>query len=125
MHARAALAGCPSGKAAQVVQPEPPSLEACKTPERHDLMVVDWKPELRGDLEIAMKEGIALVLRLPLSQARRGVLARGLVRLYRDDRREKKIELSSSDEVAANLPVGGPPISAARSAARARCSPSP
>jgi hypothetical protein len=24
-------------------------------------MVVDWTPELRGDLEVAMKEGLALV----------------------------------------------------------------
>src|SRR5262245_8742650 len=71
--ALAVLSGCPSGKAAKVVQPKPPtvgsvdpsskppSIEACKTPQRHDLMVVDWTPELRSDLEVAMKEGIALV----------------------------------------------------------------
>lgn len=126
MHARLALAlllalaGCPSGKAAQVVQPEPPkvgaadpsmkppSIEACKTPQRHDLMVVDWTPELRGDLEVAMKEGVALVsydcrtLKLAGSCSLEG--AYGYIGTTR---REKQIELSSSDEVAANLPVGG------------------
>jgi uncharacterized protein len=124
MHARLALglalAGCPSGKAAQVVQPEPPkvgtadpsmkppSIEACKTAERHDLMVVDWTPELRGDLEVAMKEGIALVSydcrSLKLASA---CSLEGSYGYIGTTRREKKIEMSSSDEVAANLPVGG------------------
>ena len=128
MHARfalclalaAALAGCPSGKAAQVVQPEPPkvgtadpsmkppSIEACKTPERHDLMVVDWTPELRGDLEVAMKEGIALVSYDCRAFKLAGSCSlEGSYGYIGTTRREKRIEMSSSDEVAANLPVGG------------------
>src|SRR5687768_15539908 len=71
-----ALAACPAGKAAQTVQPTQPtigdadpsmksggggSVGACKTADRADLMVVDWTPEMRGDIEVAMKEGLALV----------------------------------------------------------------
>jgi hypothetical protein len=112
--------GCPAGKAAKVVQPpppkvgdsdasmKPPSIEACKTPARHDLMVVDWTPELRGDLEAAMKEGLALVAydckALKLAPA---CSLEGSYGYIGTTRREKKIEMSSSDEVAANLPVGG------------------
>lgn len=118
--AAAAGTGCPAGKAAKVIQPDPPkvgdadgtmkppSIEACKTPARHDLMVVDWTPELRGDLEVAMKEGLALVaydcrtLKLTASCSLEG--AYGYIGTTR---REKKIEMTSSDEIAANLPVGG------------------
>jgi len=68
-----ALAGCPAGAPAKAVQPnvpkvggvdpaaKPPGIEACKGGERHDLMVLDWTPELRGDLEVAMKEGVAAI----------------------------------------------------------------
>jgi uncharacterized protein len=68
------VAACPSSQGpAQAIQPTqptiadadestaPPKVEACATPARHDLMAVDWTPELRGDLEAAMKEGVALV----------------------------------------------------------------
>ena len=73
-----ALAACPAGKAAQTVQPKPPTVgdadpsmkpsgggggneTICKSADRADLMVVDWTPEMRGDIEVAMKEGLALV----------------------------------------------------------------
>lgn len=114
------LAGCPAGKAAQTVQPsqpkvgdadaslKTPSIEACKTAERADLMVVDWTPEMRSDIEAAMKEGVALVhydcktvklepaCTLPGEYGYIGVT-----------RREKTITMNSKDEVEANLPVGG------------------
>ncbi|MCW5802073.1 MAG: sel1 repeat family protein [Deltaproteobacteria bacterium] len=114
------LAGCPGGRAAKAIQPappkaaaadpsmKPPAIEACRTPERHDLMVVDWTPELRGDLEAAMKEGLAVVkfdcVSFKLEPA--CTLAGGYGYIG-TTRREKKIEMNSSDEVAANLPVGG------------------
>ncbi|HEU0032085.1 MAG TPA: tetratricopeptide repeat protein [Kofleriaceae bacterium] len=115
------LAGCPSSKGpASKVQPtvptvggadpsaKPPSVEACKGGERHDLMVVDWTPEARGDLEVAMKEGVAL-LSYDCKTAKL-VPACSLAGKYDyigTTRREKKIEMSSADEIAANLPVGG------------------
>jgi TPR repeat protein len=128
MHARfavvlafaAALAGCPAGKPAKVIQPDPPkvgdadpvmkppSIDACKTNWRHDLMVVDWTPELRGDLEVAMKQGIAFVTydckSLKLQDA---CSFEGSYGYIGTTRREKRIEMSSRDEIAANLPVGG------------------
>jgi len=113
-------AGCPSKTPAQKVQqPLPtvgsadpsmklPSIEACKGAERHDLMVVDWTPEARGDLEVAMKEGVAL-LAYDCKSAKL-VPACSLAGAYGyigTTRREKKIEMSTADEIAANLPVGG------------------
>ncbi len=121
-----ALAGCPAGKAAQTVQPNQPTVGdadpsmqspggggngtavACKSAERADLMVVDWTPEMRGDVEVAMKEGIALVSYDCKSV--KLVPACSLAGEYGyigTTRREKKIEMNSKDEVAANLPVGG------------------
>ncbi len=116
-----ALAACPSGKAAQTVQPPVPTvgdatggggarpeIAACAAGGRHDLMVVDWTPEARGDLEVAMKEGVALLsydcrsVRLVPSCA----LAGGYGYIG-TTRREKKIDLATADEVAASLPVGG------------------
>ncbi|MDQ3367743.1 MAG: hypothetical protein M3680_20155, partial [Myxococcota bacterium] len=114
------VSGCPGSTPAQTVQPtvptvagaDPgmrgPTIEACKTPARHDLMVVDWSPEARGDLEVAMKEGVA-VLAYDCRSAKL-VPACSIVGTYGyigTTRREKKIEMTTSDEVAANLPVGG------------------
>jgi hypothetical protein len=116
----AVVPACPSGTPAQKVQPEvpqvgtadpvakPPSIEACTGGGRHDLMVVDWTPEARGDLEVAMKEGVALLsydcrsVRLVPSCSLGGNYG-----YIGTTRREKKIEFASADEVAANLPVGG------------------
>jgi hypothetical protein len=84
------------------------AIAACKGGDRHDLMVVDWTPELRGDLEVAMKEGLAVVgydcksMKLVATCSLAGSYG-----YIGTTRREKKIEMSSSDEIAANLPVGG------------------
>lgn len=85
-----------------------PAIEACTTPARADLMVVDWTPEARGDLEVAMKEGIAL-LAYDCKSAKL-VPACSLAGTYGyigTTKREKKIEMSTNDEIAANLPVSG------------------
>lgn len=125
MHLRIAaafalLAGCPSSQGpATKLQQRPPtvasadpaaqaSLLPCPTPARADLMVVDWTPEARSDLEVAMKEGLALVAYDCKSAALVGECS--LVGDYSyigTTRREKKIELATSDDVAANLPVSG------------------
>ncbi len=118
------LAACPAGKAAQTVQPTQPTvgdadpsmksggggsgIDACKSADRADLMVVDWTPEMRGDIEVAMKEGLALVSYDCKSV--KLVPACSLAGEYGyigTTRREKRIEMNSVDEVAANLPVGG------------------
>ena len=124
MHVRLAaalalLAGCPSsqGPATKVQQPPPTvasasgtkaSIEPCTTPARADLMVVDWTPEARGDLEVAMKEGLALVAYDCKSAALVGECSlAGEYSYIGTTRREKKIEMATSDDVAANLPVSG------------------
>jgi uncharacterized protein len=123
------LAACPAGKAAQVVQPDVPSVAdaerkqggtnapaggagrgaaACTSAGRADLMVVDWQPEMRGDLEVAMKEGLVVVkydcASIELVSA---CSLDGSYGYIGTTRRDKKIEMNSKDEIAANLPVGG------------------
>ncbi|MFN0251589.1 MAG: hypothetical protein ACKV2T_32235 [Kofleriaceae bacterium] len=116
-----AIAGCSksSGPAAKLQQApptvasadsggKPATIEACTTPARADLMVVDWTPEARGDLEVAMKEGLALLAydcksaKLVPSCSLAGAYA-----YIGTTKREKKVEMSTSDMVAANLPVSG------------------
>jgi uncharacterized protein len=116
----ALLAGCPSsaGPAARLQQAPPtvaaaegakaPVIEACTPPKSADLMVVDWTPETRGDLEVAMKEGLAL-LAYDCKSARlvAGCSLEGGYAYIGTTRRTKKIEMTTSDEVAANLPISG------------------
>lgn len=76
-------------------------------------LVVDWKPDQRGDLEIAMKEGVAVV----------GYSCQG-IKLLKDchlegsygymgmTRKEQVVRLNNSDEVRANLPLSGVKLSA-------------
>lgn len=119
------LTACPAGKTAQTVQSAPPTVgdadpsmkaagagasdvAVCATAARADLVVVDWTPEMRGDIEVAMKEGLALVqydcrsVKLLPACALEGEYG-----YIGTTRREKRIEMNSRDEVAANLPVGG------------------
>jgi hypothetical protein len=85
-----------------------PVIEACTTPARADLMVVDWTPEARGDLEVAMKEGLAL-LQYDCKSAKLvpSCSLAGTYGYIGTTKREKKIEMATSDAVAANLPVSG------------------
>ena len=71
-------------------------------------LVVDWQPEQRGDVEVAMREGLVVV----------GYDDNGF-RLLKDchvdgnyefmgmTRREKVIRLETADDIRANLPLGG------------------
>src|SRR5262245_55052990 len=108
-----ALAACPAGKAAQTIQPKPPTVGdadpsmkspagkagegvVCKTADRADLMVVDWTPEMRGDIEVAMKEGLALVSYDCASvKLVPGCSLGGEYGYIGTTRREKKIEMNS------------------------------
>lgn len=76
-------------------------------------MIVDWQPEQRGDLEIAMRDGLVIV----------GYDKNGF-RLLKDchvngnyefmgmTRRERVVRFESADDVQANLPLGGLGIAA-------------
>jgi len=71
-------------------------------------LIVDWQPEMRGDLEVAMQEGVAVV----------GFDDKGL-RLLSDchldgkygfigvNTKEQIVQLLSADEIKANLPAEG------------------
>lgn len=118
----AVVSACPGSKGpAKAIQQTPPAvgdadtsmkdapaISACPEPAYADLMAIDWKPELRGDFEAAMKEGLAIVsydcktLKLQPSCSLEGSYG-----YLGTTRREKKIEMNTKDELAANLPVGG------------------
>ncbi len=118
----ATVAACPGtkGPAKAIEQPAPsvgdadpsmketPAIVACTEPAYADLMAIDWKPELRGDFEAAMKEGLAVVSYDCKSlKLQPGCSLEGGYGYLGTTRREKKIEMSTKDELAANLPVGG------------------
>ena len=86
---------------------KPASLEACKSVERHDLLVIDWTPEARGDLEVAMKEGLAVVSYDCKSVKLVHCTPEGSYGFIGTTRRDKKLEMNTADEIGANLPTGG------------------
>ncbi len=113
------IASC-GGAAGRAVRPsDPTAADALGEKECHDVsgasepLVVDWKPEQRGDLELAMREGVAVV-----EYSCKGI------KLLRDckldgsygymgvTRKEQVISLADSDEVKANLPLSGVALSA-------------
>lgn len=114
------LAACGPGGVAEAARPEPQTAAEAlgETPVDeatcHDVsrgarpLVVDWKPEMRGDLEVAMKEGVAVVKYscegielLTDCHAEGSYGFKGVVL------KEQLIRLSSGDEVRANLPLSG------------------
>ncbi len=117
-----AAGACPSTKGpAKAIEPtapkvgdadpsmkDSPAIVACTDPAYADLMAIDWKPELRGDFEAAMKEGLAVVhYDCKSLKLQPGCSLEGGYGYLGTTRREKKIEMSTKDELAANLPVGG------------------
>ncbi len=76
-------------------------------------LVVDWKPEQRGDLEVAMSQGIAVmsydchkIELLPDCQAEGSYGFKGVVL------KQQLIRLQDQDEIRANLPFSGSAIAA-------------
>lgn len=113
------LAGCGAGAPAEAIRPNAPTgSQALNEAECHGVdqggepLIVDWKPEQRGDLEVAMKEGIAIV-----SYSCEGIKLLPDCKLDGDygyigmTRREQVVRLSNGDEVRANLPLSGASIS--------------
>ncbi len=111
-----ALAGCPSGGAAKKIRSEQPTVtpkssvspEQCDGSKSYDSLVVDWDPEVRGDLEVAMKEGVAVVaydcnsIKLLPDCSLDGNY--GFIGMTR---KEKVVSMQDSDEIKANLPMSG------------------
>jgi TPR repeat protein len=113
-------AGCGgAGAAAKAVRPDAPtgSTALGESTECRDVsrgskpLVVDWKPEQRGDLEVAMSEGVAIVAydcqkmelltdcRAEGSYGFKGVVLK-----------QQMIRLADADEIKMNLPLSGASI---------------
>lgn len=82
---------------------------ACHEPESGgEPLVVDWKPEQRGDLEALMKESVAIV-----SYSCKGFKllkdckVDGNYKYLGITKKEQVVRLTNADEVKANLPLGG------------------
>ena len=75
--------------------------------------MVDWKPEQRGDLEIAMSEGVAVVAYdCSGMKLLKDCHLNGSYGYLGMTRKEQVVRLSDSDEVRANLPLSGVKLSA-------------
>ena len=117
----ALLPACGTGAAADAVRPNAPTLADARGEAAtcHEVqaegtpLIVDWKPEDRGDLEIAMKEGVAVVhydcqgIRV-LSDCH----AEGKYGFIGTTKKEQLISLENADQVQANLPFSGGKIGA-------------
>ena len=124
------LFGCSGGNAASQVRPEAPTAATAlgepaggDSDECHDVqnggrpLIVDWRPEQRGDLEVAMAQGIAVVNYschglelLPDCMAEGSYGFKGIVL------KQQLIRLENADELRANLPLSGAAIAAKLSA---------
>ena len=123
-----ALDGCGAGGVGAAVRPkeataaegigEAPCREAESSGEP---LVVDWKPEQRGDLELMMKENVAIV-----SYSCKGFKllkeckVDGTYGFLGMSKKEQVVKLNNADEVKANLPLGGIGIAGSISAEMAR-----
>jgi uncharacterized protein len=108
-----------AGAPAQAIRPKAqtaaqasgePAEDSCREVSREGKpLVVDWKPEQRGDLEIAMTQGIAVVnydcKRLELLSDCR---AEGTYGFKGVVLKQQLIRLNDSDELKVNLPLSGP-----------------
>ncbi len=113
------LTSCGGGTPGEAVRPKDPTFAgtmgesggggSCHEIESYgEPLVVDWKPEQRGDLEVVMKEGVAVaaysckglkILKDCKVDGKYGFL--GMTK------KEQMVRLQNEDEVKANLPLGG------------------
>jgi len=123
---------CTPGGAAQAIRPaqttaataldEPGSGAECKEVGREGKpLVVDWKPEQRGDLEVAMSQGLAVVKYdcttlklLDNCQVDGSYGFKGIVL------KQQVVRLSDADEVKVNLPLSGVALAASMEGAVGR-----
>jgi hypothetical protein len=71
-------------------------------------LIVDWRPEDRGDLEVAMKQGVAVVhYDCKTIKLLPDCHADGVYGFVGTTRKEQVISLKNADEAKANLPFNG------------------
>ncbi len=117
-----ASGACKVGGAAEAVRPADPTSTAaidaptgpCREVDKQgEPLIVDWRAEQRAELELAMKDGVAVVhydcagLKLVNDCSVEGVYGYRSVTL-----KEQIIKLESSDELRANLPAFGAALAA-------------
>jgi TPR repeat protein len=120
------LPACGPGAVGSAVRPEAPTAASALGDDAatcHDVaaggepLVVDWKPEQRGDLEEAMHDGVAVVeYSCKGIKLLKGCRIEGKYGFLGMTKREQVVRLSNSDELQANLPSFGGPAAAKLSA---------
>jgi TPR repeat protein len=103
--ALAAFTGCPDPKLPDPPQPTPGPkvIEGTGEP-----LIVDWQPQHRGDLEVAMQDGLAVVEYSDKGfRLLKGCRVDGTYGFIGMSTKEQIVRLESADDVKANLPFGG------------------
>jgi len=108
-------AACGGSNAGSAVRPADPQASSalgeapCREAEKYgEPLVVDWPSEQRGDLEVAMHEGVAVVAySCKAIRLLKDCHADGTYGFIGTTQREQVVKLESSDEVQANLPTLG------------------
>jgi TPR repeat protein len=114
------LATCKVGGSAEEVRPrdmtysEGTGNSSCRPVENFgEPLVVDWRPELRGDLEIAMRDSVAVVqYDCHTLRILKDCTAEGTYAFAGMTRKEQVLQLANGDEIRANLPRSGPTLAA-------------
>lgn len=117
------LLACGTGGAGKALRPDDPSYAAAtgeqaaaichKVDAEGTPLVVDWKPEDRGDLEVAMKQGVAIVhYDCDTVKVLPDCHFAGSYGFIGITRSEQVISLVDADEAKANLPFSGGKIGA-------------
>jgi uncharacterized protein len=109
------LPACGPGAAAEAIRPKDPTASQalgetkCHSVERGaEPLVVDWKPEQRGDLEVAMREGIAVFsYSCDKIQLLGDCHLEGSYGFLGITRKQEMVRLANADELKANLPLTG------------------
>ena len=124
-----ALDGCGAGGVGAAVRPKEETAAGnlgegpCREAETSaEPLVVDWKPDARGDLELAMKENVAIVSYSCKTGFKllKDCKVDGKYGFLGMSRKEQVLKLNNADEVKANLPLGGIGIAGNISAEMAR-----
>jgi uncharacterized protein len=114
--ANAVVLGCGAGGAGSAVRPkETTAAEALGEGKCHEVagmqgepLIVDWKPEQRDDLEIAMKEGVAVVsFSCKAIKILSDCKIEGSYGFLGTTRKEQVVQLKDADELSVNLPLSG------------------
>lgn len=115
-----ALSSCGAKNLASAVRPDAPEAteelrpstgeepECTSVPAYAAPLVVDWPSEKRGDLEVAMAQGIVPVTYdCKTLKIARGCSAQGRYGFMGISLKKETLSLKTADELKANLPVGG------------------